>query len=50
MVVDGADQALEIGLEAVGADLDRLRAGEHRDRRWKGVPGRHLGVKHEHPG
>jgi len=25
-----------------------LSAGEHRDRRWKGVPGRHLGVKHEH--
>jgi len=25
LVVDGADQALEIGLEAVGADLDRLR-------------------------
>ena len=30
------------------ANLDRLTAGEHRDRRWKGVPGRHLGVKHEH--
>ena len=25
LVVDGGDQALEIGLEAVGADLDRLR-------------------------
>jgi hypothetical protein len=48
LVVDGTDQALEIGLEAVGADLDRLTAGEHRDRRRKGVPGRHLGVKHEH--
>ena len=48
LVVDGADQALEIGLEAVGANLDRLTAGVHRDRRWKGVPGRHRGVKHEH--
>jgi hypothetical protein len=26
LVVDGADQALEIGLEAVGAELDRLSA------------------------
>jgi hypothetical protein len=32
LVVDGADQALEIGLEAVGANLDRQRASTAIDR------------------